>query len=222
MTTLPACSKFTVILLADHRLDLSEAPVGAVGVAHQHAWLEEFVHRRPARRPAAREGAHERDMPDLSALVSARLCHDLISPMGAIGNGLELLQLFGRPGRGRARPRQREPGDGARQAPLLPRRLRAGRRAGAPVVRRGDPDLGRDVPRALHRLVARARRRPAADADRGRSTSRSSASRRACRWAGRSGSGSRARRSRSRSTDGAPRRRRRCGRTSSRARRCRS
>lgn len=32
-------------------------------------------------------------VPDLSALVSARLCHDLISPIGAIGNGLELLQL---------------------------------------------------------------------------------------------------------------------------------
>jgi histidine phosphotransferase ChpT len=31
--------------------------------------------------------------PDLAALVSARLCHDLISPMGAIGNGLELLQM---------------------------------------------------------------------------------------------------------------------------------
>ncbi len=31
--------------------------------------------------------------PDLSALVSARLCHDLISPIGAIGNGLELMQL---------------------------------------------------------------------------------------------------------------------------------
>ncbi len=30
---------------------------------------------------------------DLSALVAARLCHDLISPIGAIGNGLELLQL---------------------------------------------------------------------------------------------------------------------------------
>lgn len=29
----------------------------------------------------------------LSELVSARLCHDLISPMGAIGNGLELLQM---------------------------------------------------------------------------------------------------------------------------------
>jgi histidine phosphotransferase ChpT len=36
--------------------------------------------------------------PDLSALVSARLCHDLISPMGAIGNGLELMQLSGSPG----------------------------------------------------------------------------------------------------------------------------
>jgi histidine phosphotransferase ChpT len=33
--------------------------------------------------------------PDLAALVSARLCHDLISPMGAIGNGLELMQLSG-------------------------------------------------------------------------------------------------------------------------------
>ncbi len=32
---------------------------------------------------------------NLSALVSARLCHDLISPIGAIGNGLELLQLSG-------------------------------------------------------------------------------------------------------------------------------
>jgi histidine phosphotransferase ChpT len=31
--------------------------------------------------------------PDLSALVSARLCHDLISPMGAIGNGIELMQM---------------------------------------------------------------------------------------------------------------------------------
>ena len=36
--------------------------------------------------------------PDLAALVGARLCHDLISPMGAIGNGLELLQLAGGPG----------------------------------------------------------------------------------------------------------------------------
>lgn len=33
--------------------------------------------------------------PDLLALLGARLCHDLISPIGAIGNGLELLELSG-------------------------------------------------------------------------------------------------------------------------------
>jgi histidine phosphotransferase ChpT len=32
----------------------------------------------------------------LAALVAARLCHDLISPLGAIGNGVELLALEGR------------------------------------------------------------------------------------------------------------------------------
>lgn len=32
---------------------------------------------------------------DLSALLGSRICHDLISPLGAIGNGLELLTLTG-------------------------------------------------------------------------------------------------------------------------------
>lgn len=31
--------------------------------------------------------------PDLAALVGSRICHDLISPIGAIGNGVELLTL---------------------------------------------------------------------------------------------------------------------------------
>ncbi len=31
--------------------------------------------------------------PDLSELVGSRICHDLISPIGAIGNGVELLAL---------------------------------------------------------------------------------------------------------------------------------
>ncbi|MDO5614499.1 MAG: histidine phosphotransferase family protein [Paracoccus sp. (in: a-proteobacteria)] len=31
----------------------------------------------------------------LSAMVGSRLCHDLVSPLGAIGNGLELLQMSG-------------------------------------------------------------------------------------------------------------------------------
>jgi histidine phosphotransferase ChpT len=31
--------------------------------------------------------------PDLSALLASRICHDLISPIGAIGNGVELLTM---------------------------------------------------------------------------------------------------------------------------------
>jgi len=33
------------------------------------------------------------DRSALSALVASRICHDLISPIGAIGNGLELVQM---------------------------------------------------------------------------------------------------------------------------------
>lgn len=32
---------------------------------------------------------------DLNALLGSRICHDLISPLGAIGNGIELLTLSG-------------------------------------------------------------------------------------------------------------------------------
>jgi histidine phosphotransferase ChpT len=32
---------------------------------------------------------------DLGALVGSRICHDLISPLGAIGNGVELIALSG-------------------------------------------------------------------------------------------------------------------------------
>ncbi|MGB0660767.1 MAG: histidine phosphotransferase family protein [Mangrovicoccus sp.] len=32
---------------------------------------------------------------DLNALIGSRICHDLISPLGAIGNGLELLAMSG-------------------------------------------------------------------------------------------------------------------------------
>ena len=32
---------------------------------------------------------------ELTALISARICHDLASPLGAIANGLELLELTG-------------------------------------------------------------------------------------------------------------------------------
>jgi histidine phosphotransferase ChpT len=35
------------------------------------------------------------DKPDLMALLGSRICHDLISPIGAIGNGVELLMMGG-------------------------------------------------------------------------------------------------------------------------------
>lgn len=37
----------------------------------------------------------EQDTADLVALVGSRLCHDLISPLGAIGNGVELMEMSG-------------------------------------------------------------------------------------------------------------------------------
>ena len=38
------------------------------------------------------------EKPDLAALLGSRICHDLISPIGAIGNGLELLMMDGSQG----------------------------------------------------------------------------------------------------------------------------
>lgn len=35
---------------------------------------------------------------DITALLGSRICHDLISPLGAIGNGVELLQMGGETG----------------------------------------------------------------------------------------------------------------------------
>ena len=43
-------------------------------------------------------GARDLTALDLTALVGSRICHDLISPLGAIGNGVELLTMTG--GRG--------------------------------------------------------------------------------------------------------------------------
>ena len=35
--------------------------------------------------------------PDIAALIGSRICHDLIGPLSAIGNGVELLSLAGLP-----------------------------------------------------------------------------------------------------------------------------
>lgn len=38
-------------------------------------------------------GAGQLEAAQLAALIGSRLCHDIVSPLGAIGNGLELLQI---------------------------------------------------------------------------------------------------------------------------------
>lgn len=38
-------------------------------------------------------GATDSPELDLAALVASRLCHDLINPLGAVGNGLELVEM---------------------------------------------------------------------------------------------------------------------------------
>ncbi|QUS35305.1 histidine phosphotransferase family protein [Falsirhodobacter algicola] len=37
------------------------------------------------------------EISDLSTLIGSRICHDLINPIGAIGNGMELLAMTGVP-----------------------------------------------------------------------------------------------------------------------------
>ncbi len=53
--------------------------------------MEDIVSHHPYKEPDA-------DGPDLAALIGSRICHDLTSPLGAIGNGLELLELSGQTG----------------------------------------------------------------------------------------------------------------------------
>jgi histidine phosphotransferase ChpT len=48
-----------------------------------------MTYPHPPRRPAQRQPT----APDLAALLGSRICHDLINPLGAIGNGVELLRM---------------------------------------------------------------------------------------------------------------------------------
>lgn len=52
------------------------------------------VHKAEAPRPP---GSWPDPRPDLSQLVAARICHDLLSPLGAIANGVELVGLTSGP-----------------------------------------------------------------------------------------------------------------------------
>ena len=72
--------------IADDRLDLSQTPIVPLGVPHQHSRLQKRSHFQPP-------GSLMTDQADLAALIASRICHDLISPIGAISNGVELLAM---------------------------------------------------------------------------------------------------------------------------------
>jgi histidine phosphotransferase ChpT len=105
-------------LVTDPGLNLPQPPIGRMWMADQHAGLQYKIHRvsfrilihppqtlpQPTERSMTDAFSHQTaaeafgadlDEPDLTALVGSRLCHDLISPLGAIGNGVELLAMAG-------------------------------------------------------------------------------------------------------------------------------
>lgn len=71
-----------------NRLDLTKAPIFLPRVPYQHSRFKHPAHFHPAH-----SGSEMSDTPDYSALIASRICHDLISPIGAIGNGVELLTM---------------------------------------------------------------------------------------------------------------------------------
>jgi histidine phosphotransferase ChpT len=77
------------------RLHLSQAPFGSVGCAHKHARFKDrtqiILHGK-----ANLMNDHSPHSPQtLAELISSRLCHDLVNPLGAIGNGVELIEMTG-------------------------------------------------------------------------------------------------------------------------------
>jgi histidine phosphotransferase ChpT len=75
-------------LVVDVRLYLTQTPVRLLRVSHQHSRFQKCRHFLPFRPVQPMQ-----DKPDLAALIASRICHDLISPIGAIGNGVELLAM---------------------------------------------------------------------------------------------------------------------------------
>lgn len=53
--------------------------------------MKDILPADPDKRPGRENAAGD----DLAALIGSRICHDLTNPLGAIGNGLELLELTG-------------------------------------------------------------------------------------------------------------------------------
>ena len=77
-------------------LHLPQPPIRLCGVAHKLAGLEQIVKSCHGASFALRARVMSDPAPfNLVALLGSRICHDLISRVGAIGNGLELLDMAG-------------------------------------------------------------------------------------------------------------------------------
>jgi len=62
-------------------------------VAHEHSGFKDKMTHTSLHSAAQTPEQTTNAALDLSAMIASRICHDLVSPMGAIGNGLELLEL---------------------------------------------------------------------------------------------------------------------------------
>ena len=79
--------------IASSGLHLANAPMGVLRVADEHAGGKDKMTHAVMNTGAHAQSQSTIAQDELAALIASRICHDLVSPMGAIGNGLELLQL---------------------------------------------------------------------------------------------------------------------------------
>lgn len=84
----------------DVALHLADAPFGTIGVRNERPRDEKGCKRvhvlSSVYLQLSSKGRHmTSNGVDLNSLIGSRICHDLISPLGAIGNGVELLSMSG-------------------------------------------------------------------------------------------------------------------------------
>lgn len=80
---------------ANYRLHLAHPPIRFCRMAHQISRCQKIIHLTSIQ--LKRYTPMLSHQLDLAAAIGARICHDLIGPIGAISNGLELLELSGAP-----------------------------------------------------------------------------------------------------------------------------
>ena len=78
---------------SDVALHLPHTPFGKMGVDYTHTGSKYGTDIAHLRRDI--DGTMGTSNLNLAGLIGSRICHDLISPIGAIGNGLELLEMRG-------------------------------------------------------------------------------------------------------------------------------